>query len=175
MTRTILLIALLISFACVTVMAQDKPTLSETPLRLENLRTQLREVKAKEADWKEQVRKLEMALAPENLERAFAQTPSLNPAELRENRRRQLESEKAKAEQQLSSLAESRISLENAILLAERELSSLKEPAETRPAAPPSQVAQSEISPEKSDNTAKVLSPKKKKKTRTLRKRTFVP
>jgi hypothetical protein len=174
MTRNILLLALLMSFACVATMAQNKPTLSETTLRLESLRTQLRDVKAKEADWTQQVRKIEVALAPENLERAFAQTPSLNPAELRENRRRELESEKTKAEQQLSSLAESRIRIENAILLAEGELSSQKEPAAPRPATPQNFAAKNEITlPEKTEETVRP-SPAKKKKQRASRRRAFV-
>lgn len=176
MTRFFLFLVLLTGFACPTVMAQEEKTPTESVSRLEKLRAQLRETMAQEMDWKERVRQLEVALAPENLERAFAQTPSLNPAELRENRRRQLESEKAKAEQQLSSLAESRINLENAILLLEGKLNSLREPAVARSeATPPSQTAQNEKPSEKNNGNKASAKGRavKKKKAHHFRRRTL--
>ena len=123
----------LVLFIPLSLLAQDKTAVLDATTRLEKLRSQWRDVKAQEAEGNEQIRKLELEMEPESLQRAFAQTPSLNPTELRENRRRQLAAEKVKIADQLASLAESRINLEKAITLAESELTRLREPGDVRP------------------------------------------
>ena len=168
----ILFITWLAVFVTSTAIAQNTNVRLEATTRLEKLRSQLREVKAKETDFKEQVRKLEVELEPENLQRAFAQTPSLNPAELREKRRLQLEGEKVKAQEQLSSLADSRINLESMITVAEGELLRIKEPNEAglAPTVKAQNAAEVAIPAVNDTDTVKPPPAKKKKKARSVRR-----
>ena len=56
----------------------------------DNLRLQLLDVQAKEAELQERARQLDENLKPENIERSLAGVGSTKPEELRELRRRQL-------------------------------------------------------------------------------------
>ncbi|HEX8844581.1 MAG TPA: hypothetical protein VF791_08050 [Pyrinomonadaceae bacterium] len=86
---------------------------------LENLRSQLGDVQKKEEELQARVKQLDEDLRPENIEKFFALNGSTRPEELREQRRRQLESEKARVESQLDQVAQSRTRLESAIARAE--------------------------------------------------------
>jgi len=112
-------------------LGQDLPTVLTATERLEKFRGQLRDVKARSAELRERIRVLEIELQPENLQRAINQIGTLSADELRDARRRQLESEKTKAQEQLASLEESRISLEKTIGEAEIEIARLKAAAAT--------------------------------------------
>jgi len=83
------------------------------------LRSQLSDVQAKEAELQARERQLDEDLRPENIALALAGTGSTRPEELREQRRRQLEGEKARVRAQLDQLAQSRTRLEAAIATAD--------------------------------------------------------
>lgn len=85
------------------------------------LRAQLTDVQAKETELQARERQLDEDLRPENIERSLAGVGSTRPEELREQRRRQLESEKARVRGQLEQLAQSRTRLEAAIATADAE------------------------------------------------------
>lgn len=85
------------------------------------LRSQLSDVQAKEAELQARERQLDEDLRPENIERALAGVGSTRPEELREQRRRQLEGDKARVRAQLDQLAQSRTRLEAAIATADAE------------------------------------------------------
>jgi peptidoglycan hydrolase CwlO-like protein len=86
---------------------------------VESLRSQLSEVQKKEEELQARVRQLDEDLKPENIEKAFALNGSTHPEELREQRRRQLEGQKANVQTQLDQLAQSRTRLETSIATAE--------------------------------------------------------
>jgi chromosome segregation ATPase len=86
---------------------------------VENLRSQLSDVQKKESDLQARDRQLEEDMKPENIEKVFALNGSTRPEELREQRRRQLESERTNVRAQLDQLAQSRARLETAIVTAE--------------------------------------------------------
>jgi hypothetical protein len=90
--------------------------------RADQLRAQLQEVQAKEAELHAREQQLDEALKPENIERSLAGVGSTRPEELRELRRRQLNTEKASVLNQLGQLAERRTRLESAIQTAETEI-----------------------------------------------------
>jgi uncharacterized protein YlxW (UPF0749 family) len=87
----------------------------------EQLRSQLSDVQAKEAELQARERQLDEDLRPENIERSLAGVGTTRPEELREQRRRQLSSEKTKIRNQLDQLAQSRTRLETAIATADAE------------------------------------------------------
>ena len=86
-----------------------------------DLRAQLLDVEAKQAELEQRARKLDEDLKPENIERSLALTGSTKPEELREQRRRQLEKEKESVRAQMDQLAASRTRLEAAIATADAE------------------------------------------------------
>ncbi|HEY0404890.1 MAG TPA: hypothetical protein VGC89_04140 [Pyrinomonadaceae bacterium] len=83
------------------------------------LRSQLADVQAKEAELQTRQQQLDEDLRPENIERSLAGVGTTRPEELREQRRRQLEGEKARVRAQLDQLAQSRSRLEAAIASAD--------------------------------------------------------
>src|ERR671914_481993 len=87
--------------------------------RANDLRSQLLEAQAKEAELEARLRQLDEALKPENIERSLAGIGSTRPEELREQRRRQLSIERDGVRAQLKLLATSRERLETAIRSAE--------------------------------------------------------
>jgi uncharacterized protein YlxW (UPF0749 family) len=87
--------------------------------RVEDLRSQLRETQAKEAELEARVRQLDEDIKPENIERSLAGIGSTRPEQLREQRRRQLSIERDGVRAQLKLLATSRERLEMAIRTAE--------------------------------------------------------
>jgi oligoendopeptidase F len=84
-----------------------------------SLRAQLSEVQSKEADLQTRRLELEEALKPENIQSSLAGVGSVHPEELREQRRRELEREKAGVVAQLDQLAISHRRLETAIAQAD--------------------------------------------------------
>jgi chromosome segregation ATPase len=86
---------------------------------VENLRGQLADLQNQETDLKNRLDQLEVDLKPENIERFFSGVGSTRPEELREQRRRQLQSEKDRISNLLSQLALKRSRLESAIAEAE--------------------------------------------------------
>jgi hypothetical protein len=102
---------------CVTAALAQAP--NGNAQSVEGLRAQLLDLEAKEAALQARKRQLDEDLLPENIERSMALTGSTRPEELREQRRRQLEAEKARVRAQLDLLATSRARLETAIATAE--------------------------------------------------------
>jgi len=96
--------------------AQDTRDPTQT---LERLRAELNEVQDKEAELKIRLEQLDFDLKPENIERYFNGFGSTRPEELRESRRRQLQTEKDRRIAQLEQLASSRGRLETAITSTE--------------------------------------------------------
>lgn len=109
-SRITLLIILVLS--CLTVGAAQSSS-------VESLRSQLSDVQQKEGEIQARIRQTEEDLRPENIEKAFALNGSTRPEELREQRRRQLESQRTNLQSQLDQLTQSRNRLETAIATAE--------------------------------------------------------
>lgn len=108
---------LLLLLTCpVEAYAQDN---SKAQQSVESLRSQLQDVEAKQASLEERVRQLDEDMRPENIERSLRLTGSTRPEELREQRRRQLEKERASVQSQLDQLASSRARLQSALTTAE--------------------------------------------------------
>jgi chromosome segregation ATPase len=98
--------------------AQDLATVEQ---QAETLRAQLRDVIDKQARLESRAQQLDEALKPENIERSVAGIGTTDATALRDQRRQQLEREKAGVEEQLQSLATSRSRLEASIASAEAE------------------------------------------------------
>ena len=103
---------------CVAVTLAQSPA-SAAQEGVDGLRAQLRDVEAKEVELQAREKQLDEDMRPENIERSLALTGSTRPEELREQRRQQLEAEKARVRAQLDLLATSRTRLETAIATAE--------------------------------------------------------
>ncbi len=103
----------------------DLERLSRAEQRDASLRTELRDVQAKEADLQAKAEQLTYDLKPENIERSTAGYGTTRPEELREQRRRQLESESERVRKQLDQLAASRTHLEEAIATTDAEIERL--------------------------------------------------
>ena len=101
--------------------------LSRAEQRAESLRAELRDVQAKEADLQARLEQLDYALLPENLDNSMAAFGSTRPEQLREQRRRQLESERSRVRTQLDQLANGRTRLEAAIVTAESEADRIRQ------------------------------------------------
>ena len=131
-----------------------------------SLRSLLSDVQAKEAELQTRERQLDEDMRPENIERSLAGVGSTKPEELREQRRRQLESDKRVVRVQLDILAQSRTRLEAAIADADadayRRSAQVNTPAtQTQPVAQDTAVVQ---------ETKKVSAPKKQRRA-TRRRR----
>lgn len=104
----------------------DLERLSRAEQRAEYFRTQLREAQSKEADLQVRLEQIEFDIKPENIERSVGIYGTTRPDEVRETRRRQLESERARIQSQLTLIATSRTRLESAIALADTEVERLR-------------------------------------------------
>ncbi len=107
----ILLTTLVLVYAA-RVSAQESSDAGQT---IEALRAQLSSLQDHEADRKIRLEQLNFDLKPENIERYYNGIGSTRPEELRESRRRQLQTEKDRVVAQLEQLAASRGRLEKAI------------------------------------------------------------
>ena len=103
-------------FVAIPAMAQESGK-----ERAANLRAQLADVQAKQAELQARLQQMEEDLKPENIEHSLAGIGSTHPEELREARRRQLEIQRKSMQSQLNVLAVGRISLETAIARADAE------------------------------------------------------
>jgi hypothetical protein len=105
---------LIILVLAITVSAQ-----TPSQARADSLRLQLEDVKTKQSDLELRLKTLEEQATPENIEKSLAGVGSTKPEDLRELKRKQLESEKASVLRQLALLAESRTRLETGIAQAD--------------------------------------------------------
>src|SRR5205085_6541726 len=124
---------LLILVAVAPALTQDAATVEQ---QAETLRAQLRDVSGKEAQLQERSRELDEALKPENIERSVAGVGTTDAAALRDQRRQQLEREKASVDAQLQSLDSSRSRLEASIASAEAEAVRLRAASPNANSAP---------------------------------------
>jgi septal ring factor EnvC (AmiA/AmiB activator) len=104
----------------------DLERLSRAEQRSASLWKELREVETQQADLQARAEEVSYAMKPENIERAAAGYGTTRPEELREQRRRQLENEKARIDKQLEQLAASHARLEQAIAGADAEAERLR-------------------------------------------------
>jgi chromosome segregation ATPase len=105
----------------------DLERLSRAEQRAESLRAQLRDVQAKENDLQARAEDIEYALQPQNIERYAGGMGTTHPEEVRDQRRKQLEGEKARVRAQLDTLAQSRARLEQAIADADTEVDRIRQ------------------------------------------------
>ena len=112
----LVLLSAFVLVSATLVSAQDTGTAAQA---IENLRAQLSEVEDQEAERKTRLEQLDFDLRPENIERYFNGYGSTRPEELRESRRRQLQTEKDRVVAQLEELASRRVRLEAAITSAQ--------------------------------------------------------
>ncbi|HVS83869.1 MAG TPA: hypothetical protein VHE60_19200 [Pyrinomonadaceae bacterium] len=113
----------------------DLERLSRAEQRASSMRTELREVQARESDLQARAEELDYALKPENIERSMAGYGTTHPEDLREQRRRQLEGEKERVRKQLAQLGSSRTQLEQAIAGADVEVERLRKRLDAADAA----------------------------------------
>jgi chromosome segregation ATPase len=104
----------------------DLERLSRAEQRSAQLHAELRDVQAKEGESQARLEEIDYALKPENIERATAMVGSTHPEEVREQRRKQLESEKQRVQGQLDHLSASRVNLEQASAAADTEVDRLR-------------------------------------------------
>lgn len=104
----------------------DLERLSRAEQRAEAFRAQLRDVQAKEADLQARMEQIDYDIRPENIERSTSIIGTTRPDEMRDVRRRQLESERSRVQSQLNLLSTSRLRLESAIALADTEVDRLR-------------------------------------------------
>ena len=107
--------------------------------RAEALRSQLRDIEAKESELQVRLRQLEEDLLPENIQRSVALIGTTRPEELRARRREQLERERDGVRRQLEDLAGSRARLESGITRLEAEADRARTAAVPETAAPTTQ------------------------------------
>ena len=110
--RMALIVAAFVSAYSVSSLAQEP---SDARRNLEELRTELSNAQNKVADLQIWLEQLDFDLKPENIERYFAATGSTRPEELRESRRRQLQSQKDRAVIQLQEMTSSVSRLETEV------------------------------------------------------------
>src|SRR5438876_2309066 len=119
MKRCIRLTVFLGVLVAIGLLAVRTPAQSNAQERAANLRAQLIEAQARQAELQTRLQQLEEDLKPENIERSLAGVGSVHPEELREARRRQLEIAKKGVQSQLEILATGRAHLEAAIASAD--------------------------------------------------------
>jgi septal ring factor EnvC (AmiA/AmiB activator) len=104
----------------------DLERLSRAEQRSAELWKQLREVEAQQADLQARLEEIDYALKPENIDRSVAGYGSTRPEDVREQRRRQLEGDKLRAQKQLEQLNANHTRLETAIASADAEVDRLR-------------------------------------------------
>jgi cell division protein FtsB len=133
--------------------------------RVEALRRQLRDVTENQTQLQAREQQLDEALKPENVERSVAGIGTTDATALRDQRRQQLEREKAALVEQLRSLDASRMRLEASIASAEAEAVRLRAAALGANRSPPQEV----IAP--APVTASLVSPGEQKRGRIAKRR----
>jgi chromosome segregation ATPase len=104
----------------------DLERLSRAEQRSAQLRAELRDVQAKKADLEAHLEDVEYALKPENIERATQGYGTTRPEEVREQRRKQLESERERVKKLLEVLNGSETGLQQAIATSDAEVDRLQ-------------------------------------------------
>jgi len=104
----------------------DMERLTRAEQRSEQLRSQLFDTETKIADVESKLEQIDYAIKPENIERALQGYGSTRPEELREARRRQLQSEQNRLRSQLKLLETSKTRLEVAVSNSDAEVDSLR-------------------------------------------------
>jgi len=117
--RTITLLATLIIAAVLATPTWAQETAQE---RAASLRLQLVEVQSKQSELQLRLRQLEEDMKPENIEKTLSGVGSTRPEDLREQRRRQLETERSRLQSQVDLLTASRTRLETAVAQADVEV-----------------------------------------------------
>ena len=123
-TKHVLSLLILIFLAgnlTMPVFGQGATPQSSARERAADLRRQLSDVEARQAELQPRLQQIEENLKPENIESSLAGVGSTRPEELREQRRRQLEIERTGVRSQLDLLATSHSRLETAIVQADGE------------------------------------------------------
>lgn len=113
----------------------DLERLSRAEQRSAQLRSELHDTLSKESDLQARMEELDYALKPENIERSVAIFGSTHPEELREQRRKQLASEKERVQKQLDQLAANRARMEQAIAASDVEADRLRKRLDAADAA----------------------------------------
>jgi hypothetical protein len=109
----------ILTFFVLTLLVAPAMAQSGAQERAARLRTQLNELQAQQADLESRLAQLDEDIKPENIERSLAGVGSTHPEELREARRRQLETQRKSIQSQLDNLATTRARLEAAIATAD--------------------------------------------------------
>ena len=104
----------------------DLERLSRAEQRSAQMRSELRDVQQKKGDLEAHLEDVEYALKPENIERATAGYGTTRPEDLREQRRKQLESERDRVRKQLAEFQASEDRLEQAIATSDAEVDRLQ-------------------------------------------------
>lgn len=104
----------------------DLERLARAEQRSAELWKQLRDVESQQADLQSRLEEIDYALKPENIDRSVAGYGSTRPEDVREQRRRQLEGEKLRAQKQLEQLTANHTRLETAIASADAEVERLR-------------------------------------------------
>jgi len=104
----------------------DMERLTRAEQRAEQLRGQLMDIQTKIGDYEARLEQLEWALRPENIESAAAGYGSTRPEQVREARKKQLESERSRVSTQLRLAQTSRTRLETAVSNADAEVDHLR-------------------------------------------------
>ena len=103
----------------------DLERLSRAEQRSSQQHAELNDLEAKASNLQARLEDIDYALKPENIERSTAGYGTTRPEELREQRRRQLESERQRVQKQLDLLASGRTRLEQAIASTDAEVDRL--------------------------------------------------
>ncbi|HVF50847.1 MAG TPA: hypothetical protein VNA19_12215 [Pyrinomonadaceae bacterium] len=135
MLRRFVSVFLLAALFGLPVAAQSPPDAEQ---RAEGLRSQLRGLADRETELQTRAQRLEEELKPENIQRSVAHIGTTRPEDLREQRRLQLEKERASVQAQLEEIRASRTRLEAAVAAAEAAADRLRMNAATPPAPPAS-------------------------------------
>jgi len=104
----------------------DLERLSRAEQRSSQLRAEQRDVQAKIGEFEVRLEDVEFALKPENIERATQGYGTTRPEELRAQRKRQLETERDRAQRQLEQLRASDVHLTQAIATSDAEVERLQ-------------------------------------------------
>jgi len=109
----------LLTVFALTLLAVPAMAQSAAQDRAAQLRTQLADVQAQQTDLQTRLDQINEDIKPENIERSLAGVGSTHPEDLREARRRQLETQRQGIQRQLDNLAATRARLEAAIAAAD--------------------------------------------------------
>lgn len=110
----------------------DLERLSRAEARSAQLRTELSQVQAKQGELEARAEDIDYAIKPENIERSVAGYGTTRPEELREQRRRQLETERERVRKQLDQLSATTQRLETAIAASDVEVDRLRKKLEAQ-------------------------------------------